>query len=160
MHIPTVHFSEVQHLLRNPVVLAILPASVLTTTVVLLGMAHKTGSVQVVWIWVAITLFEVVLFGGLRMRTTVTDREVRVSFAPLYWKRIPVEQIDSFEAVRYRPLEETGGWGVRSSRRYGRVVNVRGDDGVVLTAGKTRMLIGTQRPGELVAALAAAAGPR
>lgn len=105
-------------------------------------------------------LLEVALFAALRLRTTVTDRELRVTFFPFYWKTVPVEQIDTFEAIRYNALMETGGWGVKHSRRHGRVLNVRGDRAVAITAGRTRTLIGTQRADDLVAALTAAAGPR
>jgi hypothetical protein len=160
MYVPTVLFSEVQYLARNPIVLALVPASIITTSVLLLATAYQSGNAHLLWVWAGVTLFEILLFVAPRMRTTVTDRELRISFFPFYWKTIPVENIDTFEAVRYDALSETGGWGIRSSRRYGRVVNVRGNQAVTLTAGRTRMLIGTQRSDELLAALATAAGPR
>jgi hypothetical protein len=55
-------------------------------------------------------------------------------------------------------LREYGGWGVRgfgSNRAY----NMRGDQGVQLDlVDGSRVLIGTQRPGELETAIAAMLG--
>lgn len=94
----------------------------------------------------------------LCQRTIVTDTELSVSFGalfPLYRRRIALADIASAEAVTYSPLAEYGGWGVKWGRG-GMALNARGNRGVRLTLrdGK-RVLVGSQRPGELAEALTA-----
>lgn len=159
MYAPTPLFREVQHLFRNPLLLVIMPVSMVTTTVILLGLAVRTGDRILLWVWGGITLLEIAILALPRMETIVTDRELRVTFRPLYRRRIPVKTIDSFTAVRYDPFE-SGGWGIRFSRRYGRVLTVWGNQAVAVEAGDRKLLIGTQRPEEFETALLAAAGRR
>ena len=92
----------------------------------------------------------------LLMRTSVDTEEVTVTFGwlfPLYRRRIRRADIASAEAVTYSPLGEYGGWGIRGMSKDV-ALNARGNRGVRLrlTSGN-RVLIGSQRPEELAAAL-------
>lgn len=96
------------------------------------------------------------VFNLLCQRTRVTDQEVIVTFGiiiPFYRRRIALTEIVSTETVIYSPLTEYGGWGIRG---WGKNVglNARGNRGVrlMLRDGR-RLLIGSQRPDELAAAL-------
>lgn len=64
---------------------------------------------------VAITLVIALLFDRLRIQ--VTREAVVVSFGALGWirKRIGLDQIREMEPVRYRPIRDFGGWGIRFS---------------------------------------------
>jgi len=98
----------------------------------------------------------VLVLNLLSMRTEVTSEGVRVRFGyfvPLYVRTIRLEDIDTVEAVTYRPIADYGGWGIRGLP--GRIaLNARGDRGVLLTLlrGGT-VLIGSQRPEELAASI-------
>lgn len=97
-------------------------------------------------------------FNLLCQRTAVTDRELTVSFGalfPLYHRRLALADIASIEAVTYSPLGEYGGWGIKWGLG-GMALNARGSRGVRLTLrdGK-RILIGSQWPEALAAALIA-----
>jgi len=92
----------------------------------------------------------------LCLRTMVTDTEAVVTFGwlfPLYRRRLPLDEIVSVQADTYVPLAEYGGWGIKGLPSNA-ALNARGNRGVRLTLrnGK-RILIGTQRPDELAAAL-------
>ncbi len=90
----------------------------------------------------------------LQMKTTVAPDAVTVRFGFLSTTRIPVSEIARAEAVAYRPIRDYGGWGIRGLGRR-RALNVRGDRGVlVVRTNGTTVLIGTQRPRELLSALA------
>jgi hypothetical protein len=69
---------------------------------------------------------------------------------------IDLENIESVEAVRYSPLRDYGGWGIRHGSA-GKAYNVSGNQGVVLRLknGKT-VLLGSQRYEELAAAIESA----
>jgi len=95
-----------------------------------------------------------VWFWFLRLITEVHDDAVHVHFIPLWRKRIiPIRDIRTAVAVTYRPLRDYGGWGIRWGPR-GQAYNVSGDRGVQLElANGKRLLIGSQRPEELEAAI-------
>jgi hypothetical protein len=91
------------------------------------------------------------------METTVYPDRVEIRMPPFVRRVLPASNIAGAEARTYRPVREYGGWGVRWSLRglnANRAYNVSGDQGVqlVLTNGD-RVLIGTQRPTELEAAI-------
>lgn len=105
--------------------------------------------------WLAFGVGLPLFFRALRLVTVVDAGGVHFRFVPfqLAGRVLPPEYIGSYEARTYKPLLEYGGWGIRSGRG-GDAYNVSGDRGVqfVLAGGK-RVLIGTQRPEEFVAAL-------
>lgn len=94
-------------------------------------------------------------FRALRLVTAVDAGGVHFRFVPFHRaaRVLPPEYIVKYEARTYKPLLEYGGWGIRSGRS-GDAYNVSGDRGVQFElAGGQRILIGTQRPEEFVAAL-------
>ena len=92
-------------------------------------------------------------FLWFRMETMVYPDRVEIRMTPISHRIFRPSEIAGASARTYRPLREFGGWGIRgwgANRAY----NVSGDEGVqlVLTNG-SRILIGTQRPQELEAAI-------
>ena len=93
-------------------------------------------------------------FWFLRLITEVHDDSVQVQFIPMWRKRvIGCREIRSAQARTYSPIREYGGWGLRWGP--GRMAyNVSGDRGVLLELadGKSVMIV-SQRPEELEAAI-------
>ena len=110
------------------------------------------------WV-VALLLGVVALLGALltlRLTTTVTPDALSVRYGFLYKTRVALSEITLAEAIEYAPVREDGGWGIRGSRRR-RALNARGNQGVLLTRSDgTTLLVGSQRPRELLEALARA----
>ncbi len=111
-----------------------------------------------VWMY-AVAAFMILIalsVGSLKMKTTVASDSVTVRFGFLNTTRIPITEIARAEAIAYRPVRDYGGWGIRGFGRR-RALNVRGDRGVLIvrTNGST-LMIGSQRPRELLSALAQA----
>jgi hypothetical protein len=110
------------------------------------------------WIYVLVSVVFLILLGVLTLHqtTTVGTDGVTVRFSFLYSSRIPFTEIAHAEAVAYRPIRDYGGWGIRGFGRR-RALNTRGNQGVLLTrADGSTVLIGSQKPRELLAALARA----
>jgi hypothetical protein len=64
-----------------------------------------------------------------------------------------MDSISQAEAVRYEPLQDYGGWGIRGWGAR-KALNARGDFGVLLTLkDQTKLLIGSQEPQELEGAI-------
>ena len=93
------------------------------------------------------------LFYTLKLITVVDRAGIELRFFPLTRKHIRFDAIRSCKAVRYQPIKEYGGWGIRFSRK-GRAYNVSGDSGVQLelSTGKS-FLIGSQKADQLADAI-------
>jgi hypothetical protein len=105
-------------------------------------------------IGLALLMFLVVFL--LHMTTEVTPTDVRVwfSWAPTYRRIVPISTIRSIDVVTFRPIADYGFWGIRTGRDGERALIARGNRGVRLefTDG-TRLVIGSQRPEALAAAM-------
>jgi len=113
------------------------------------------------WLYLVVALVLAILFGVVtaRQKTVVTPTSVDVRFGVLYRTSIPLADLAQAEAVAYRPIREYGGWGIRGFGRR-RALSMRGDRGVLLTRkdGST-VLVGSQKPRELLAAIGQAGVP-
>ncbi|MDQ5857935.1 MAG: hypothetical protein M3542_06615 [Acidobacteriota bacterium] len=110
--------------------------------------------------WVIVLMLGVVVLVGalllMRLTTTVTPDAISIKYGLLYRTRVPLSEVARAEAVEYAPIREYGGWGIRGSSRR-RALNARGNRGVLLTRADGRtLLVGSQRPRELLDALARA----
>lgn len=100
------------------------------------------------------------LFFKARLRTRVSQRGLSLRFFPFHcrWQWVELDGLQSVEAVRYSPLLEYGGWGVRYGRT-GKAYNVSGGHGARLTFADGRTLvIGSQDSEALAAAIGQSAG--
>lgn len=101
---------------------------------------------------IGLSLPPMLVVGLLKMTTEVNPTDLRVWFGllPTYRHVVPLSEVRSVEPVRYRPLADCGGWGIRRSRDGERIFTARGDRAVRVTLhdGST-LLIGSQRPEEL-----------
>jgi hypothetical protein len=149
-------FSETQRFLHNPwAIVGGLGALVGCGAVLFTTGVGPLGGV------IALVVFVVVagLLGLGALRTEVRPDGLYLRLVPITRQhRFSWSEIESAEACRYRPILDYGGWGVRFGRG-GRAYNVYGDRGVQLVfADGRRLLVGSQRPDELAAAIAAARG--
>lgn len=106
-----------------------------------------------------IVCFVFLLVGGLlwviRLHTLIGAEGIRLRFFPFHERFYPWQEVASAYVREYNPIREFGGWGYRISLKDGGVAyNIRGRDAMqlVLKNGE-KILIGTQKPAELGAAL-------
>ncbi len=101
---------------------------------------------------------------GMKLVTEVDSARLRVRFFPFVRRDIPLEDIIHWEARTYSPILEYGGWGIRTGlfrRGGGGALNARGNRGVQLRfADGKDLLVGSQRPEELAAAITLAKSER
>jgi hypothetical protein len=116
--------------------------------------------------WVVVLMVILVCCGlplfmySCRLLTEVNGDALYVRFIPFHFRpvRIDYGTITSCQAVKYSPILEYGGWGLRYGRK-GRAYNVSGNLGVRLEFSSGRsLLIGSQHPVELAAAIEQAMG--
>ncbi len=114
---------------------------------------HPMSNTGIAIIALTVALF-VLWFYNLQLVTEVRDDALEVGFRLLFVRRtIPFDSILQLEARTYSPIRDYGGWGVRW-RAAGMAYNVSGNRGVELQLANGRsLMIGSQRPEELVLAL-------
>ena len=89
------------------------------------------------------------------LRYGINDTGFYYQYFPFQFRErvIPVEEINSFEAVTYDPVKDYGGFGIRYWKG-GRAFTTSGDKGVKINFGNDQtILFGTQKPEELRSAL-------
>lgn len=92
---------------------------------------------------------------SLRLETEVRPDGLYVKFAPFHrsFRHVAWDEMNSFEAVTYRPIRDYGGWGIRWSP--GKLAyNVSGAQGVRIDRpdGK-ELMVGSRRPYDLARAM-------
>jgi hypothetical protein len=148
----TVHYREVQHF--HPLIRGMTVAiSTLPLVVGLVIWLFQPSAWEPLPLLAAVSLAGMLFVFGVRLVTEVRDGALYVRLAPLPFRRIPLETIRSAEVRTYRPLAEFGGWGIRHGWQ-GMAYNARGNRGVQLVlANGRRVLVGSQTPEGLLAAL-------
>lgn len=114
----------------------------------------------------AVLLIIVVVFGFalpifcyiMKLVTEVRKDGLYIRFFPFHlsFHKIPLENLNSYEARTYSALKEYGGWGIRYGSK-GKAYNVSGNRGVQLEfSNGDRILIGSRKAEELAQAIALA----
>lgn len=89
----------------------------------------------------------------MRLETVLTYETISVHFRGLGFakRKYNWSEIESAEIVKYDPLWEYGGWGVKYGFNKGCCYNVRGDMGLKLKLhnGGKSLMIGTQVPDQI-----------
>lgn len=102
-------------------------------------------------------VLSMVLLGTLKMNTWMDEEGVHYKMKLFHWsvRTIPWDEIDQIHVREYSPIMEYGGWGIKYGKS-GWAYNVRGNHGIqILKKDGKRILLGTQRPEEAAAYLAA-----
>ncbi|MBP1908658.1 DUF6141 family protein [Methanolobus bombayensis] len=85
---------------------------------------------------------------SIRLVVEVRNSGLYVKFFPIHlsFKHFTFSDISSAEAVRYSPLKDYGGWGIRYGRK-GKAYNISGKKGLLLTfTNGKRLMLGSKEP--------------
>lgn len=100
------------------------------------------------------------IVAGLAVRLYRDFLTVSLGTTRLISRKVRYEEIVSLESVRYDPIREFGGWGVRGTRAK-RIWSARGNRAVVLHLADERLLyIGSDQPQRLEERIRAVGGTR
>ena len=100
------------------------------------------------------------IVAGLTVRLYRDHMEMSLGTARIFRKRVRYDDIQDLESVKYHPLGEFGGWGIRYSGKK-RAWTARGDQAVVLhLADGIRLYVGSDNPQRLEERIRAVAGTR
>lgn len=96
-----------------------------------------------------------ILFFNFRLETRIQTDGIYVRFFPFHksFKHYSWDAIEQSYVRKYSPVREYGGWGIRTGQK-GEAFNISGNQGLQLEfKDHGRLLIGTNKPEELSAAL-------
>ena len=87
------------------------------------------------------------MFLWTRLSTKIDSETIEMNYVPFLSKSVKWEEVATASVVDYGFI---GGWGIRFTKKYGKVYNTRGKMGlaIVLKNGD-KFLIGTQKESEL-----------
>jgi len=147
------HFHEEQKPGQMWTVLAIAAAVLVLVLVLPQAAVLPIGVVLLLLITLAVP----VLLLAARSIVDVDREQITIRFRFIWpTRRIAIRDVRRAYALKYRPLIDYGGYGVRLGLK-GWAYNVSGDEGVLVEMdGGSRLMIGSQRPRELESAIAAA----
>lgn len=145
------YFHEVQPLRRQRLIVVILSVVALVLLVSMLNSGATTWAIAVA---VGALALATALLLAASLDTSVDREAITLAFHFLWPKRrIPITAVRKAEATKYSPFLDYGGYGVRLSFR-GWAFNVSGHEGVLVeTNDGSHVMIGSQRPKELEAAI-------
>lgn len=92
------------------------------------------------------------IFLNIKLITEIKPNGLYVKMFPFHlkWQFFPFEKIEKAELVKYSPLKDYGGWGIRYGKS-GKAYNARGNEGIMLyLEGGKKLLIGTQKGEEFI----------
>ena len=106
-----------------------------------------------------ITLVVLVVLLAARLVVDVDREQITIRFRVIWpTRRIAIRDVRRAYVLKYRPIIDYGGYGVRLGLK-GWAYNVSGNHGVLVeTKNGSRLMIGSQRPNELEAAIERAKG--
>jgi hypothetical protein len=101
------------------------------------------------------------LVGRLHVRVTHTSLVIGFGHLPLIQKHIPFSDIAEIEPVKYRPIVEFGGWGIRWGFGGKRAWTIRGNRAVRLKLRSGKLFyVGSEDPEQLAERIRTAGGGR
>ncbi|VDG97995.1 Uncharacterised protein [Lysinibacillus sphaericus] len=106
------------------------------------------------WVLFGITL-PVLMLGVLKLIIEVRSDGIYVCLFPfqIHYKQYLFKEINNYETITYSPLKRFGGWGIRFNSKGETAYNLNGKKGVELRLKHNKVVIGTQKPGELKKAI-------
>lgn len=124
-----------------------------------IGVGHKFGNLSatdvIVLVATGFILLLNLLFFNFRLETRIQTDGIYMRFFPFHksFNYYSWEMIDQSYVRAYSPVREYGGWGIRTGQN-GEAFNISGNQGLQMEfKGHRRLLIGTNKPEELNAAL-------
>jgi len=153
-------FREVQKIRETKFGMILFAVLLITSVLVLFGLLTKTDpdgvNLSEIVALVATMLF---IFGfayfafTAKLVAEVRENELFIRFYPLAGRTIDYKDITSCSAIKYNPIADYGGWGIRYGSS-GKAYTISGGEGVQLALAQDKpLLLGSRRAAELANAI-------
>lgn len=127
-----------------------LPTLVLVTVVLLSNSTDLREKIIHLTAVYAIMILAFSLLMSIRLKTRIDDKGIHFQYFPfIKWRTYSKNQIQALEVVKFNPLMDHGGWGIKGNKNT-KAYTIIGDHGIELDLGeRKKILIGTQKEKEL-----------
>ena len=83
-------------------------------------------------------------FYTIKLMYSISENSIIINFAPFYEKNIQINDIVEVSIIKYRPLKDYGGWGIRIKNNI-TAYTIGGNTGIlILLKNKEQILIGSK----------------
>ena len=134
-------------------------AIILGLTIFWLSLILISRELIVVLLALILDLGLIVFMYSLKLDTEVTHTGVRIKFWPFHrrWLLFEFSTFESVQEVKYRPLADYGGWGIRYGifhELHAKAYTVSGNRGVMIRmTDESNVLIGSRNPEVLMSSI-------
>lgn len=73
-----------------------------------------------------------ILLSVIYLEVSYSQENISIKFYPFLVKIIPRDDISKMEFLKYRPIQDYGGWGIRYGKNT-KVYTIHGDHGILIT---------------------------
>lgn len=153
-------FKEEQRFTQSWLIVILVITIVITIGIVLNEFLKENTTMSSMEFWIivlSLPLFTLPIF-FIKLITKIDENGIYYQFFPFHLseKHIRWSEIQTANVRQYNPIQEYGGWGLKSGfrRKHGKAVNISGDIGIQLQLKNSKkILIGTQKKGEALKVL-------
>ncbi|WP_040982668.1 DUF6141 family protein [Oceanobacillus jeddahense] len=103
--------------------------------------------------WFIFGVFIPIFTLGIKLVVEVRHDGIYVRFYPFPYKRFLFKDMNSYESITYNSIKRFGGWGLRINMNGEKAYNIYGNKGMKLKLKYETVVIGTQKPEALEAAI-------
>lgn len=131
-------------------------ASIILSTGVSTGMEESiTPAWFVVLVWIIVGIVVPLFVFILRFDLQIEDGEIKFQYFPFHIKpkRLSIKEIQNYKIVRFDPLGDYGGWGIRKKANTIGYITASGRGVIVLLDGEMQLTLGSDQPKELYLAI-------
>lgn len=131
-------------------------ASIILSTGVSTGMEESiTPAWFVVLVWIIVGIVIPLFVFILRFDLQIEDGEIKFQYFPFHIKpkRLSIKEIQNYKIVRFDPLGDYGGWGIRKKANTIGYITASGRGVIVLLDGEMQLTFGSDQPKELYLAI-------
>lgn len=128
-----------------------IPMLVLVTVLLLNSAEDPSEAMLHLVIIFSIMAIAFALLMTIKLDVRLDHKGIHYKYFPFInnWRLIPKSDIISIEVIKYNPISDYGGWGLKGNKTT-KAYSIVGDMGILLDVGEEKkLMVGTQRGSEL-----------
>ena len=151
-----VNFKEKQFIDHR--ILILIVAANIIVLILTVYIFHIAGIPPIVAI-LLILFIGIITLASCHLTTQISEKLIRIRIGfliPIATRRIKLDDIRDIRCIEYDPRKNAGGWGMHSGSFEGKkciAMNMCGRKGVFIETDKKNILLGSQNPEDLLAAI-------
>lgn len=141
-------FNETQWFAKNPLGMGII---LLLISLFVYVVFIQDSSKEAIFFAVFFLGLPLLFILSIHLKILVDSNTIQMKFFPLFFEETFHKQnIENLQLIKYHPIRDFGGWGIRYGKNNIRAFNISGNRGLLVTLKNgEKILIGTKRAKDL-----------